>query len=208
MNDYSAQDSERWLASSDIPPLVATACSTSTRVRALAHGVPPADPPRHQPQPRRSPEDMVSVRAWVGPRRVVTMRRRIVRTTKTIAADLDRGAGPRDAGELVAVLLKPARASRPPRRRSATRSPRARIGRHRQPRRAPHAARRHRRRAIALRRFLAATRRSQLSGSCRGWTHAPRAHRRSADRMTRTIKSSTPRDRCGHQRSSRLGSPS
>jgi hypothetical protein len=26
--------------------------------------------------------------------------------------------------------------------------------------------------------------------------------------MTRTIKSSTPRDRCGHQRSSRLGSPS
>jgi len=53
-----------------------------------------------------APEDMLSVRAWIGPNRVVTMRRRPSTSIKMIAADLRAGHGPRDTGELVASLLE------------------------------------------------------------------------------------------------------
>lgn len=48
------------------------------------------------------PEDMVSLRCWIEPGRIITMRHRPVRVARTIAADLALGKGPRNAGDFVA----------------------------------------------------------------------------------------------------------
>ena len=53
-----------------------------------------------------TPEDMLSIRAWIEPRRVVTMRHRQSRSLKLIASDLDRGAGPTNVAELTALLVE------------------------------------------------------------------------------------------------------
>jgi zinc transporter len=194
--DYSSPDSERWLADSDIPPLVRDGLlDIDPRPRALAHG-------DHLQLIVRginlnigaAPEDMVSVRAWVGPRRVITMRRRMVRTTKTIAADLELGTGPRDAGEFVTLLLDRLLEQVVLRvdtlgdeiaacedqvvtgKRGELRTLLAD----------------HRRRAIALRRFLAPQREALAKLSAVGMPWLDASHRarivETADRMTRTIE--------------------
>jgi zinc transporter len=53
-----------------------------------------------------APEDMISVRAWIEPHRVLTLRRRASTSVKSIAADLARGAGPRTTGELALLLVE------------------------------------------------------------------------------------------------------
>lgn len=50
-------------------------------------------------------EDMISIRGWFQQDRVVTLRRRRSRSVKSIAEDLERGTGPRDAGEILATLV-------------------------------------------------------------------------------------------------------
>ncbi len=52
------------------------------------------------------PEDMVSMRVWAQPERVITLRRRHVRVLTQVAAALRRGAGPRNASELVVALVE------------------------------------------------------------------------------------------------------
>ena len=49
--------------------------------------------------------DMVSLRAWIGTTRVITMRRRPMRTLRTIAADLLEGRGPRGIGDFVVTMI-------------------------------------------------------------------------------------------------------
>src|SRR5262249_54874303 len=53
-----------------------------------------------------SPDDMLSVRAFVEPRRIVTLRRRVSSSLKMLVDDLERGAGPRSAAELTVLLVE------------------------------------------------------------------------------------------------------
>lgn len=53
-----------------------------------------------------APEDMVSVRAYVEPRRILTLRHRHSHVLHTIAELIEQGAGPRTPGELTAILIE------------------------------------------------------------------------------------------------------
>ncbi|CUH78933.1 zinc transporter ZntB [Tropicibacter naphthalenivorans] len=52
------------------------------------------------------PEDMVSIRLWVDPNRIISLSRRRVRAVEDIAAELDAGQGPRDAADFVVRLTE------------------------------------------------------------------------------------------------------
>ena len=51
------------------------------------------------------PEDMISVRCWIEQHRVITMRHRMSRSLRSLAEDIERGAGPRDAGGVASRLV-------------------------------------------------------------------------------------------------------
>ncbi len=50
-------------------------------------------------------EDMISIRGWFEPTRVLTLRRRRSRSVKSIGDDLQRNLGPRTTSELLATLI-------------------------------------------------------------------------------------------------------
>jgi zinc transporter len=107
--DYSAPDVERWLGlHAQIAPLVREALlDTDPRPRAALHGDALLLIVRGiNLNEGAAPEDMVSIRAWIEPHRVVTLRRRQSRSLKAIAAELDRGTGPAGVGALTAVLVE------------------------------------------------------------------------------------------------------
>ena len=52
------------------------------------------------------PEDMVSIRLWVQPRRVISVRRRSLLAAQDVKAELERGNGPRDVPEIVIHLIE------------------------------------------------------------------------------------------------------
>lgn len=52
------------------------------------------------------PEDMVSLRMWICPSGIVSMRKRKVRAVTDIKESLEAGTGPRDAGEFVSMLVE------------------------------------------------------------------------------------------------------
>ncbi|MCB9769884.1 MAG: zinc transporter ZntB [Candidatus Omnitrophica bacterium] len=54
--------------------------------------------------PGADPEDMVSVRLWIDPNRIITLRGPRVMAIQGIANEFDKGTGPRDVGELLAEL--------------------------------------------------------------------------------------------------------
>jgi len=56
--------------------------------------------------PGSDPEDMVSVRVWVEPGRIVSMRQRRVRSVVDIASALDSGTGPMGPGDFIAMLAE------------------------------------------------------------------------------------------------------
>ena len=107
--DYSAHDAQAWLAAeSGIDPIVRDALlDDDPRPRSAPHGddlllivrgINHAD--------GSSPEDMISIRVWVEQHRVVTLRHRRSRSIKAIAGELERGTGPRDTGQLVTELVE------------------------------------------------------------------------------------------------------
>jgi zinc transporter len=107
--DYSAPDTERWLGlHSKIDPVVRDALlDDDPRPRAVAHGDALLLIVRAiNLNEGAEPEDMLSIRAWIDPHRVVTLRRRKSRSLKAIAADLDRGTGPASIGGLTALLIE------------------------------------------------------------------------------------------------------
>jgi zinc transporter len=106
--DYSAPDAARWLdGPAGIEPLVHDALlDTDPRPRALARGDSLLLIIRGINLNRGAePEDMISVRSWIEPRRIITLRHRSSRSLSAIAADLERGAGPRDPGAFVVALV-------------------------------------------------------------------------------------------------------
>jgi zinc transporter len=107
--DYSAPDAERWLEQrSGIDPLIREALlDADPRPRAIAHGEELMLIVRGINMNQGSaPEDMISVRGLFEPRRIITMRHRVSRTLKTLAADMERGRGAKTAGDLTAQLVE------------------------------------------------------------------------------------------------------
>ncbi len=107
--DYSTPDSVRWI-------------DGASHLDAITRDALRDVDPRPRAQPRgddlllilrainlnagANPEDMVSVRAYVEPRRVITMRRRSTHSLGRIATDLARGHGPRDTADFVAMMAE------------------------------------------------------------------------------------------------------
>jgi zinc transporter len=56
--------------------------------------------------PGEDPEDMVSIRIWVESHRIVTTRRRRVLSVQDVRASLEKGDGPRLAGEFLATFVE------------------------------------------------------------------------------------------------------
>jgi zinc transporter len=107
--DYTAADAAAWLATaSQIDAVVRDALlDDDPRPRATAHGDGLLLIVRGINVNRgAAPEDMLSIRAWIEPRRMITLRHRQSRSLKQLAADLERGAGPRDVSELTASLVE------------------------------------------------------------------------------------------------------
>lgn len=107
--DYSAPDAARWLEhDAKLDPLVRDALlDTDPRPRATAHAEELLLIVRGINMNQGSaPEDMISVRAWIEPRRIITMRHRVSRTLKQLAAEVDAGKGPSSAGGLAVELVE------------------------------------------------------------------------------------------------------
>lgn len=107
--DYSTVEVADWLATrSGLDPVTISALTDSDpRPRAVAQrdalllilrGI--------NNNAGAAPEDMISVRALITPTRVITLRRRLSTSVKSVAADLDRRTGPRDAAELALLLVE------------------------------------------------------------------------------------------------------
>jgi zinc transporter len=107
--DYSIPEAAGWLeASSKIDPLVLAALvDPDPRPRALSHredlllisrGI--------NLNVGAAPEDMISVRGYVEARRIVTLHHRVSSSLQSIAADLERRAGPTDAADLVTLFVE------------------------------------------------------------------------------------------------------
>lgn len=106
--DYRAADSEQWLG---------LGAGLDPNVREVLVG----DDPRPRVEARgdalllilrgvnlnrgAEPEDMVSLRVWIEPRRIITLRHRELRALRLLAERVERGGGPRDPGEAVATLI-------------------------------------------------------------------------------------------------------
>lgn len=54
----------------------------------------------------RDPEDMVAIRIWAEPERIVTLSRQRVRALEDIGAEIAAGTGPQSAGEFLVVLAE------------------------------------------------------------------------------------------------------
>ncbi len=105
--DYTVPDAISWLdQESGIEPLLREALvDNDPRPRAIVHGTELFLILRGINQNQdATPEDMISVRVWGEAHRVVTLRHRMSRTLESIVADIQRGRGPKDSGDLVAFL--------------------------------------------------------------------------------------------------------
>jgi zinc transporter len=108
--DYRTADAEHWLGTSSlIDPLIQEALTdTDPRPRSLAvdgqtlllvlRGMNGARGAR--------PEDMVSVRCWIEPHRIITLRHRPIDALDTLSEDLMAGRGPVSAGDFLAALVE------------------------------------------------------------------------------------------------------
>lgn len=107
--DYSFEDVTQWLSQrAAIDPLfLAALVDPDPRPRATAHG-------EHLLMIVRAinlnagaaPEDMISVRCFIEPRRIVTLRHRPSRSLQAIVADLKAGTGPAGAGDFTAQFVE------------------------------------------------------------------------------------------------------
>jgi len=106
--DYAAPDALAWIErEARIDPLIRDALlDADPRPRATAHddalvlivrGI--------NMNEGSAPEDMLSVRALIEPRRIITMRHRISRSLRGLMQDVERGHGATSAGDVTALLV-------------------------------------------------------------------------------------------------------
>jgi zinc transporter len=195
--NYGLEDAASWLRDgSGIGPLALAALTDpDPRPRAVALGDALLLIVRGINQNEgATPEDMISVRTWAEPRRIVTLRRRRSRSLQALTDDLAAGVGPRTAGEFVAMFVERnlehvvARVDTLGDEIAACED--QALGGPRGDLRAILAD--HRRRAIALRRFLGPQREAfaKLPVIVVPWLDAQHRARfgEAADRMTRTVE--------------------
>jgi zinc transporter len=105
--DYTQDDARAWIENT-IDPLVRDALlDPDPRPRALARGDDLLLIVRGiNLNAGFSPEDMLSVRTFVEPRRIVTLRHRASRSLKTLQTDLDAGHGAKTAAEFTVALVE------------------------------------------------------------------------------------------------------
>ncbi|MEZ5560849.1 MAG: zinc transporter ZntB [Pseudomonadales bacterium] len=106
--DYSFADAEDWLAARGLPDhVIESLVRSDTRPRALAEpggllvilrGV--------NTNPGAVPEDMVSIRIWIEPARIITVRQRRLLSVTDIRERLEQGRGPASAEELLTALIE------------------------------------------------------------------------------------------------------
>ncbi|HEX5059308.1 MAG TPA: zinc transporter ZntB [Kofleriaceae bacterium] len=107
--DYTVSETMQWLATTSQLDAVTISALTDSdpRPRAVAHG-------DHFLMILRginnnvgaAPEDMISVRSYIAPQRVLTFHHRSSTTIASILRELEHGTGPRTAGELALVLVE------------------------------------------------------------------------------------------------------
>jgi zinc transporter len=195
--DYTAADAQHWLAhGSNIAPLIRDALlDDDPRPRAAAHGDALLLIVRAiNLNQGAAPEDMLSIRTWIEPHRMVTLRHRQSRSIKAIAADLEAGTGATSVGQLTASLVEHVleyAATRVDTLGDAIAACEDQVLTETRGELRTQLAD-HRRRAIALRRFLAPQREAfgKLAQIQLPWLDANARARivESADRMTRTVE--------------------
>jgi zinc transporter len=107
--DYSIEDVATWLRDrSRIDPLVLAALvDPDPRPRAIAHGEDLLMIVRAiNLNQGAEPEDMISVRCFIEPRRIVTLRHRLSRSLEALGRELATGTGPASAGDFTARFVE------------------------------------------------------------------------------------------------------
>lgn len=107
--DYSLADAQTWLDDeAGIDLLMREALlEPDPRPRATPHGEHLLVIARGINMNEGSePEHMISVRAWIEPQRIITMRRRASRSLKALANAVEKGKGPTTAGGLLVELVE------------------------------------------------------------------------------------------------------
>ncbi|HET9992992.1 MAG TPA: CorA family divalent cation transporter [Kofleriaceae bacterium] len=107
--DYSIDDVASWLRDrSQIDPLVLAALvDPDPRPRAVAHGEDLLMIVRAiNLNQGAEPEDMISVRCFIEPRRIVTLRHRVSRSLDALVAEVAAGSGPIGAGDFTARFVE------------------------------------------------------------------------------------------------------
>lgn len=107
--DYAGADAQQWLGMrSGLDPVVREALlERDPRPRALALGDAMLVIIRAiNLNAGAQPEDMVSLRCWIGANRIVTMRHRTVRAVKLVAGAVERGTGPATPAAFLAEIVE------------------------------------------------------------------------------------------------------
>lgn len=105
--DFTTMEARHWLTEeSKLDPLVAEALiADETRPRCITIGGGLLMSLRGvNTNPGAEPEDMVSIRLFCDGRRIISARRRRLMTAQDIGQSLDKGQGPRTAGEWISNL--------------------------------------------------------------------------------------------------------
>ncbi|WP_116472468.1 zinc transporter ZntB [Zobellella maritima] len=105
--DYRQPDTRRWLEQhSELDKVAVSALlSEATRPRATGHGQGLLIALREvNLNPGADPEDMVAMRLWLEPQRIISTRNRQLASVQTIAARLAQGKGPANSDTLLAEL--------------------------------------------------------------------------------------------------------
>jgi len=105
--DYAGSAAVEWLGSaSGVDAVFAEALTDpDPRPRAVAHGDALLLIIRGiNHNTGSAPEDMISIRAWIEPNRIVTLRHRPSSSVKAIVTDLQKGTGPVSAADLTVTL--------------------------------------------------------------------------------------------------------
>jgi zinc transporter len=106
--NYADEAARDWLLHADLldTPVAESLIDEETRPRVLHHdngllltlrGV--------NLNPGAEPEDMVSIRLWIDEGRIISTRKRQLKSVKEIQAMLGAGKGPRSSGEFLVMLL-------------------------------------------------------------------------------------------------------
>lgn len=106
--NYADETARSWLLGAGLlaAPVAEALFDEETRPRVVHHGGGLLLTLRGvNLNPGAEPEDMVSIRLWIEDGRIVSTRKRQLKSVKEIQADLAAGSGPRNCGEFLLVLL-------------------------------------------------------------------------------------------------------